>query len=76
MPNQSTEIYQGSPRWTARGTHLGSFVCILPSCNKAALTGTTMYRSTDENVAECRTNADDVGLLPQLGALSPAGTPA
>jgi steroid delta-isomerase-like uncharacterized protein len=56
-------------RWTARGTHLGTFFGIPPSGNKAAITGTTMYRITDGKVAECWTHADDLGLLRQIGAL-------
>ena len=60
-------------RWTACGTHLGSFAGIPPTGKQAAVTGTTMYRIVGGKVAECWTNADDLGLLRQIGALSRVG---
>jgi steroid delta-isomerase-like uncharacterized protein len=73
------ELAEGSyvvARWTARGTHLGNFMGMPPTGKGAAVSGTTIYRIADGKVAECWTNADDLGLLRQIGALSLAGQPA
>jgi steroid delta-isomerase-like uncharacterized protein len=52
-------------RWTARGTHLGPFVGIPATSRVATVTGITTYRMVGRQVAECWTNADDLGVLRQ-----------
>jgi steroid delta-isomerase-like uncharacterized protein len=56
-------------RWTARGTHLGSFRGIPPTGNQGAITGITIERMVNGKVVECWTNSDDLGLLRLLGAV-------
>jgi steroid delta-isomerase-like uncharacterized protein len=56
-------------RWTARGTHTGSFQDIPPTGKQGDITGITIDRIANGKVVECWTNADDLGMLQLLGAL-------
>lgn len=56
-------------RWTARGTHTGDFQGLPPSGQHGAITGITIDRLANDKVVECWTNADDLGLLQQLGVI-------
>jgi steroid delta-isomerase-like uncharacterized protein len=60
-------------RWTACGTHRGEFQGILPTGKQGTITGTTIHRLANGKVVECWTNADDLGLLAQLGAVPAPG---
>lgn len=60
-------------RWTARGTHLGTFRGISPTGKCGTVTGITIERVAGGKVVECWTNADDLGLLRQLGAVPEMG---
>jgi steroid delta-isomerase-like uncharacterized protein len=62
-------------RWSARATHTGEFRGIPPTGKQGRVTGITIDRVADGKVVECWTNADDLGLLQQLGVL-PAPGPA
>ena len=56
-------------RWTARGTHTGTFQGIPPTGRRGAMTGIDIDRVVDGRAIECWTNTDDLGLLQQLGVV-------
>jgi steroid delta-isomerase-like uncharacterized protein len=56
-------------RWTCRATHTGEFRGIPPTGKKGCVSGITIDRIAYGKVVECWTNADDLGLLQQLGVL-------
>ena len=56
-------------RWTARATHQGEFAGIPPTGKSAVMTGIDIDRVIDGKLVECWTNADNLGLLRQLGAI-------
>lgn len=62
-------------RWTARGTHEGELWGIPPTARRGLVTGISLFRVADRQVAECWTEANYLGLIRQLGAL-PTPTPA
>jgi len=55
-------------RWTMRGTHKGEFLGIAPTEKTAVITGVTIYRLTNEKIAEYWAYWDSPGLVQQLGA--------
>lgn len=61
-------------RWTARATHTGEFQGIPPTGKQGRLTGIDIDRFANGKVVECWPNADELGLLQQLGVL-PAPQP-
>lgn len=63
-------------RWTARGTHLGTFQGIPPTGKRGSMTGIDIDRFVDGKAVECWTNTDDLGLLQQLGGLPEHGAAA
>lgn len=61
-------------RWTSYNTHTGSeFYGIPPSGRPVILTGTTIYRLENGQVAELWHNEDAMGMFIQLGIPSPLG---
>lgn len=60
-------------RWTASGTHKGTFQGIPPTGRRVKMAGTDIDRFANGKVVECWTNADDLGLLRQLGATPAPG---
>lgn len=56
-------------RWTARGTHTGTFRGIPPTGRHGRMTGIDIDRIADGKAVECWTNADELGLLQQLGVV-------
>ena len=58
-------------RWTARATHTGAFQGIPPTGRQISLAGIDIDRIVSGKVVECWPVADELGLLQQLGALSP-----
>ena len=56
-------------RWTATGTHTGEFQGIPPTGAQFKLAGIDIDRIAGGKVVECWPNADELGLLQQLGAL-------
>jgi len=54
-------------RWTARGTHAGPFESVPATGRKIRLTGTDVDRIVDGRIAECWAEADELGLMRQLG---------
>lgn len=61
-------------RWTARGTHKGSFQGIPATGREIRLMGTDIDRMTDGKVVECWAHVDELGLLQQLGAIGTDAT--
>lgn len=61
-------------RWTSYNTHTGGeFYGIPPSGRPVVLTGTTIYRLENGQVAELWHNEDAMGMFIQLGVPSPLG---
>ncbi len=60
-------------RWTASGTHQGELMGIAPTGNRAAVTGITISRIADGKIAEDWVNWDTLGMMQQLGVISPPG---
>jgi steroid delta-isomerase-like uncharacterized protein len=63
-------------RWSARGTHQGTFQGIPATGKPVRLTGIDIDRFVAGKVVECWPEANELGLLHQLGVLSepaPAG---
>jgi steroid delta-isomerase-like uncharacterized protein len=60
-------------RWTAGGTHTGAFQGIPPTGKQARMTGINIDRIANGKVVECWTNADELGLLQQLGVVPTPG---
>ena len=56
-------------RWTATGTHTGAFQGIPPTGTRFKLSGIDIDRIAGGKVVECWPNADELGLLQQLGVL-------
>jgi steroid delta-isomerase-like uncharacterized protein len=54
-------------RWIARSTHRGEFQGIPATNKQVSLTGTDIDRIASGKIVECWTNADEQGLLQQLG---------
>lgn len=61
-------------RWTMRGTHLGEMRGgIAPTGKPFAVTGTTTYQVASGQIAEAWGNIDLLGLMLQLGLVTPPG---
>lgn len=56
-------------RWTATGTHRGTFMAIPPTGRAMSITGMDLFRVADGRLAEAWVNSDFLGLLQQLGAI-------
>jgi steroid delta-isomerase-like uncharacterized protein len=57
-------------RWTARGTHAGTFQNIPATGREIRLAGTDIDRIVDGKVVECWAYVDELGLMQQLGAVA------
>ena len=60
-------------RWTMRATHTGSFQGIPPTGKQVAMQGITIYRLTNGQISEARSELDQLGLLQQLGVVPAPG---
>lgn len=61
-------------RWTAHGTHDGTFFNVPPSGRTVTVTGIDIFRASDGKLAEAWVNSDLLGLMQQIGAVpSPGG---
>ena len=60
-------------RWRASATHMGEFQGIPPTGKQVSITGIDIDRIVNGKVVECWPNADELGLLKQLGVLTMAG---
>lgn len=57
-------------RWTARGTHTGTFMGVPPTGRPIRMTATDVDRIANGKVVECWSQFDDLGLMQQLGVVS------
>jgi steroid delta-isomerase-like uncharacterized protein len=61
-------------RWTASGTHTGSWGGLAPTGKRAEFSGVNIFRFGDDGkVKEIWNHRDDLGLMEQLGAAVFAG---
>jgi steroid delta-isomerase-like uncharacterized protein len=60
-------------RWTATGTHAGTWAGIEPTGKEVEFAGVNIFRFSDAKVAELWNHRDDLGLMTQLGAEVTAG---
>jgi steroid delta-isomerase-like uncharacterized protein len=58
-------------RWSARGTHSGTFQRVPATERDVRLTGTDIDRMIGGKVVECWAYLDELGLMRQLGASRP-----
>jgi steroid delta-isomerase-like uncharacterized protein len=64
-------------RWTASGTHTGSWGDVPPTGKRAEFSGVNIFRFGDDGkVVEIWNHRDDLGLMNQLGAAVFAGAPS
>jgi steroid delta-isomerase-like uncharacterized protein len=64
-------------RWTASGTHSGSWGDLPPTGKRAEFSGVNIFRFGDDGkVVEIWNHRDDLGLMNQLGAAVFAGAPS
>lgn len=62
-------------RWSATGTHTGSFFGVPPSGKPGTLSGISLERFADGQSVECWVNSDELGLMQQIGAIPAGSTP-
>jgi steroid delta-isomerase-like uncharacterized protein len=60
-------------RWTATGTHRGSWGGLKPSGRRVTFSAANIFRFEDGKVAEVWNHRDDLGLREQVGAAVYAG---
>jgi steroid delta-isomerase-like uncharacterized protein len=60
-------------RWTASGTHLGTWAGVEPTGNEMRFSGINVFRFSEGKVVELWNHRDDLGLMQQLGAPVYAG---
>ena len=60
-------------RFILRGTYRGEFMGITPTGKQIMLTSIAIYRIAGDKVVEVWCNADDFGMLQQLGVIPPIG---
>jgi steroid delta-isomerase-like uncharacterized protein len=58
-------------RWTGRGTHLGELMGIPPTGRRVEAPGSVFYRITGGKIVEFKGQLDMMGLMQQLGVISP-----
>lgn len=56
-------------RWTATGTHTGTFAGVPPTGKQVAMIGVEFLRFADGKIVEAWVNFDMAGLLQQLGVI-------
>ena len=62
-------------RWTASGTHLGSWAGVEATGKPMRFSAINVFRFSDGKVVELWNHRDDLGLMEQLGASVHAGAP-
>jgi steroid delta-isomerase-like uncharacterized protein len=62
-------------RWTAMGTHTGSWAGQEPTGRSMKFSGVNLFRFRDGKVVEIWNHRDDLGLMQQLGVPVYAGAP-
>lgn len=56
-------------RWSAHGTHTGTFLGLPATGKHVRVMGIDIDRFADDKVVECWVNQDDLGLLQKLGVV-------
>ena len=56
-------------RWTATGTHQGTFMGIAPTGKRVTITGISIHRIADGRIVEEWQEWDSLGLMQQIGVL-------
>jgi steroid delta-isomerase-like uncharacterized protein len=74
IEDQLAEGDHVATRWVATGTHEGEFQGIPPTGQSIRLTGIDIDRLVNGKVVECWPEANELGLLQQLGVV-PMGEP-
>lgn len=69
-----TEVDLVVLRWTATGTHRGTFQGLAPTGKQATWTGITIFRIECGRIAEVWSEADGLGQLRPLGVVPVKGT--
>lgn len=62
-------------RWTASGTHLGTWGALKPTGRRATFSAVNIFRFENGKVAEIWNHRDDLGLREQVGVPIYAGAP-
>ena len=60
-------------RWTMRSTHKGEWMGIAPTGKQVMITGISIHRIAGGKIVEDWANADELGMMQQLGAVPPIG---
>ena len=63
-------------RIEVHGTHQGEFMSMPPSGERIEVTATDIFRLEGGKIAEHWGNFDNLGMMQQLGAISPPGQPS
>lgn len=71
IEDQIAEGDMVATRWKFTGTHKGELMGITPTNRQVTVTGTNIYRFVGSKIAEFWINMDGLGMLQQLGAVSP-----
>ncbi len=61
---------------TVSGTHQEEFMGVAATGKRVTFTGTNINRIADGKIAEHWGNFDNLGMMQQLGAISPPGQPS
>jgi steroid delta-isomerase-like uncharacterized protein len=69
VENQIAEGDKVATRWTGRGTHQGDFAGLPATGKQATITGITIDRIEGGRIVESWNEANQLGLLQQLGAI-------
>ena len=72
IDNIVAEDDQVAVRWTTHATHQGDFGGLPATGRRVVMTGMEFFRLVDGRVVERWSNSDTLGLLQQLGVVSPA----
>jgi steroid delta-isomerase-like uncharacterized protein len=60
-------------RWTMRATHTGEWMGMAPTGKQVELTGISIHRIAGGKIVEDWANADELGMMQQLGAVPSPG---
>lgn len=71
--DQVAEGHKVVTRWTAEGTHTGTFQGIPPTGRHGTMSGIDIDYVIDGKTVECWTLGDNLSLLQQLGVIPAAG---
>jgi steroid delta-isomerase-like uncharacterized protein len=58
-------------RWTARGTHQGALLGIVPTGNRVTIKGIDVLRVAEDRIVERWAQSNDLEMMQQLGVVPP-----